>query len=65
MYYEALNDLVEIEDELVKIGSYYINQHEILIKNNEIMDQETSARPTSLIDRAQIALELMEKEYNF
>ena len=50
---------------MVKIGSYYINQHELLIQNNEIMEQETSARPTSLIDRAQIALELMEKEYHF
>lgn len=29
IYYEALNDLVEIENELVKIGSFYINQHEI------------------------------------
>jgi hypothetical protein len=65
VYFEALNDLVEIEDELVKIGSYYINQHELLIQNNEIMERETSARPTSLIDRAQIALELIEKEYNF
>jgi len=25
IYYEAFNDLVEIEDELIKIGSYYIN----------------------------------------
>jgi len=25
VYYEAFSDLVEIEDELVKIGSYYIN----------------------------------------
>lgn len=65
IYFEALNDLVEIEDEMVKIGSYYINQHELLIQNNEIMEQESSIRPTSLIDRAQIALELMEKEYHF
>lgn len=29
------------------------------------MEPQTSTRPTSLIDRAQIALELLEKEYNY
>lgn len=31
VYFEAMNDLVEIEDELVKIGSFFINQHELQI----------------------------------
>lgn len=30
IYFESLNDLVELEEELVKIGSYYINQHEFV-----------------------------------
>ena len=25
VYYEALNDLAELEEELLKIGSFYIN----------------------------------------
>lgn len=37
IYFESLNDLQEIEEELVKIGSYYINQYEFIISNNEIL----------------------------
>jgi len=52
VYYEALNDLAEIEEELIKIGSFYINKYEFVIQNNEIMEcQPDNARPSSLIDR--------------
>ena len=53
VYYEALNDMTELEEELTKIGSYYINKYEFVINNNEVMDTPLidNARPTSLIDR--------------
>ena len=31
VYYEALNDLTELEEELTKIGSYFINKYEFVI----------------------------------
>lgn len=31
IYEESLNDMLEIEEELLKIGSYYINKHEFII----------------------------------
>jgi len=40
IYYESLNDLAELEEELIKIGSYFINRYEYVIKNNEIMGIE-------------------------
>lgn len=30
IYSEALTDMVALEEELIKIGSYFINQHEYL-----------------------------------
>ena len=67
VYYEALNDLTELEEELTKIGSYFINKYEFVIQNNEIMDSPLfdQGRPTSLIDRPQMALDLLEKEYQY
>lgn len=66
IYHESLNDLAEIEEELIKIGSYYINRYEFIIKNNEVMGTHfDNTRPTSLIDRPQIAIDILEKEYNF
>jgi hypothetical protein len=66
VYHEAMNDMMELEEELIKIGSYYINKYEFVIKNNEVMgSSHDNHRPTSLIDRPQIAMDLLEKEYNY
>lgn len=66
IYYESLSDLSELEEELIKIGSFYINKYEFVLQNNEIMGIEFSnTRPSSLIDRPQIAIDLLEKEYKF
>jgi hypothetical protein len=66
IYYESLSDLSELEEELIKIGSFYINKYEFVLNNNEIMGIEsTNTRPSSLIDRPQIAIDLLEKEYKF
>ena len=36
IYSEALTDMVALEEELIKIGSYFINQHEYIQANNDI-----------------------------
>ena len=78
MYSEAINDLVELEEEMIKIGSYYINQHEYFQANNDIEreiynnDLKPNApavpneeRPSSMIDRAEITLDLFQNEFRF
>ena len=78
IYSESLNDLVELEEELIKIGSFYINQHEYFQANNDIerevyaSDSKPNApavpneeRPSSMIDRAEIACDLFQKEFRF
>lgn len=78
MYEEALNDLLELEEEILKIGSYYINHHEYLQASNDVagphsdtMEESDRAsarhvdRPSSLIDRAQIACDLYSSEFEF
>lgn len=67
IYYEALGDMSVLEEELIKIGSYFINKYEFVIKNNEVLEPQLNdgARPMSLIDRPQIAMDLLEREYNY
>ena len=36
VYSEALNDMLELEEEILKIGSFYINHHEYLQASNDI-----------------------------
>jgi hypothetical protein len=31
IYYESLSDLSELEEELIKIGSFYINKYEFVL----------------------------------
>jgi hypothetical protein len=70
--------MLEIEEEILKIGSYYINHHEYLLASNDIagprsdtIDESSISsaqlkdRPSSLIDRAQIANDLYIKEFDF
>lgn len=69
--------MVALEEELIKIGSYFINQHEYLQANNDIetaqataanqMDKDANLRPSSMIDRSEMALDLLkcETEYQF
>lgn len=35
-YFESLNDVLEVEEEILKIGSFYINHHEYLQASNDI-----------------------------
>ena len=58
IYQETLNDMLEIEEELIKTGTYYINQAEFL--------GDTDARePASAIDRGEVALDLFTQEADF
>ena len=74
LYSEAINDLVELEEEMIKVGSYFINQHEYLQANNDIetaaataggKGSEPNARPSSMIDRPEMALDLLKCELDF
>lgn len=66
IYAEAMSDMAALEEELVKIGSYYINRYEYVIQNAEIMGlTQDNTRASSLVDRPQIALDLLEREFEF
>ena len=75
MYDEAMSDMVALEEELIKIGSYFINQHEYLQASNDIetatastegmMDNKTNTRPSSMIDRQEIAIDLLKNELDY
>jgi hypothetical protein len=58
MYQETLNDMLEIEEELIKVGSYYINQAE----SRTDLDLK---EPASAIDRGDVAYHLVDKEAEF
>lgn len=53
-----MNDMLELEEELLKIGTYYINKHEFII-DSELKE------PQSAIDRPELAYHLMIEETNF
>ena len=77
IYAESLNDMLALEEEILKIGSYYINHHEYLQASNDIsgpssgtLDESFNSngqqeRPSSLIDRAEVAMDLYERELEF
>ena len=56
VYREALNDLLLLEEELVKAGSHYLNKAEL--------DRHLTQRnhPSSMLDRAEVCLHLFENE---
>ena len=56
IYEEAMNDMLEIEEELLKAGTYYINQHEF-VSNNETKE------PSNAIDRSEMTMQLIDKEF--
>jgi len=67
VYEEAIQDLAELEEEMIKIGSFYINNYEYVLAMNEIMENADANRPSSLIDRPEIVVQLYkaEVEYQF
>lgn len=79
VYGEALNDMVELEEEMIKVGSYYVNRYEYAVIDNDIAKANnkrksnsnenelnlSDTRPGSLVDRAEISRDLFEKELEF
>lgn len=53
MYEATLNDMLEIEEEMIKVGTYYINQAEFL-------EDTDSKAPASAIDRLEVTMHLMQ-----
>ena len=35
IYEESMNDMLEIEEELIKIGTYYIQKHEFVSESDK------------------------------
>lgn len=38
VYSEAMHDLAELEEEMIKIGSFFINNYEYVIAVNDILE---------------------------
>jgi hypothetical protein len=56
VYEESVNDMMQLEEEMVKIGSYFLNKSEF--ENH----MHASEQPTTMIDRGEIAYQLLEFE---
>jgi len=58
MFDVSLNDLVDLEKELLKIGSFFIKSHE------QVIDAELK-EPAMAVDRSEICMDLLEMEHGF
>ena len=58
IYEEAINDLLEIEEDLLKIGTFFINKHEF------VFDSDLK-EPHNAIDRGEVTLHLINLEHEF
>ena len=59
VYEEALNDMLLLEEELIKIGSYFLNKAEM--SQHACSGEEQS----SMLDRGEVALHLLQHEFEF
>lgn len=58
IYDATLSDMKQLEIDIEKIGTYYINKHESLIINSD-------KTPNPIIDRSQMILDFFTYEYEF
>lgn len=56
VYEESFNDMLQLEEEMLKIGSYFLNKDEILQHTNP---NET---PATMIDRGEVTNQLIQQE---
>lgn len=56
VYEESLNDVVQLEEEMLKVGSHFLNKAEILQHTNP------DESPSTMLDRGEVTLHLMESE---
>lgn len=47
VYEEALNDMVELEEEMIKVGSYYVNRYEYAVIDNDIAKANSKHKNTT------------------
>jgi hypothetical protein len=59
VYEEALNDMLLLEEELIKIGSYFLNKAEM--SQHACGGEERS----SMLDRGEVAAHLLQHEFEF
>lgn len=57
VYEESVNDMMTLEEEMVKIGSYYLNKAELE------QHMHASEQPSTMIDRGEIAHQLFQYEF--
>ncbi len=58
MFDIVFNDMVDLEKELLKIGSFYVSKHE------QIIDAEVK-EPIAAIDRGELVNDLLKMEHEF
>lgn len=58
IYDATLSDMKELEMEMSKLGTFFINKHEILVINIDNV-------PNPIIDRSQVILDLFTCEYEY
>ena len=56
VYEEAINDMMMLEEEMIKIGSYYLNKAELAHHTS------ASEQPLTMLDRGEVALHLLQHE---
>ena len=57
VYKEALNDMLQLEEEMIKTGSFFLNKAEFL---QHTIDDES---PATMLDRGEITLDLLSMEF--
>jgi hypothetical protein len=66
IYEEALQDMVALEEEMIKIGSYYINQYEHRqVSSGNFTMKSIFSRPSYMVDRPQLVQDMFDKEMEF
>lgn len=56
IYEESVNDMMLLEEEMIKIGSYYLNKAELQ------QHMHSSEQPSTMLDRGEVAYQLLEFE---
>lgn len=59
VYAESLNDMLQLEEEMMKVGSYYLNKAELASHT------PGAEQPSTMYDRGEVAKQLLEHELEF
>ena len=50
---------------MLKIGSFFINNYEYILAQNDVLEAENADRPSSLVDRPELVLDLYSLEVDY